>query len=95
MPSPTTVKPMTEPEAKATRRPRLRLFDAALAVRELAWVEIFIPIYPASMEKMPPERNANGVNLESIDPLVPKAMSKRMTKTIAKILATVAYCCFR
>ena len=29
MPSPTTVKPITEPEEKATRRPRLRLSEAA------------------------------------------------------------------
>ena len=32
IPSPTTVKPMTEPEEKAMRRPRFRLSEAAMAV---------------------------------------------------------------
>ena len=35
IPRPTTVKPMTEPEEKATRRPLFRLSEAAWAVR--AW----------------------------------------------------------
>ena len=47
------------------------------------------------MEKMPPVRNAKGVNLESMEPLVPKAMASSATKTIAKIFATVEYCAFR
>ena len=37
-PKPTTVKPMTEPAEKATRRPLFRLSWQALAVRELARV---------------------------------------------------------
>ena len=44
MPRPTTVKPMTEPEEKATRRPWFRLSIAAFAVRALALVEIFMPM---------------------------------------------------
>ena len=43
------------------------------------------------MEKMPPVRNAKGVNLESMFPPVPNAMASRITKTIAKIFATVVY----
>ena len=50
MPSPTTVKPMTEPEDMATRRPRLRLSFAALAVRALAVVAMRIPTKPAMQE---------------------------------------------
>ena len=65
-PRPTTVKPMTEPEEKATRRPRFRLSEAAWAVRALALVAIFMPTKPASMDQMPPVRKAKGVNLDSI-----------------------------
>ncbi len=95
MPRPTTVKPITEPEEKATRRPLFRLSEAACAVRALELVAIFMPMKPASMEKMPPVTKAKGVNLESILPPVAKAMTKRMTKTTMKTLNTVVYCCFR
>ncbi len=47
MPSPTTVKPITEPEEKATLRPWFRLSLAAWAVRALALVAIFMPTRPA------------------------------------------------
>ena len=50
MPSPTTVKPMTEPEEMATRSPRLRLSLAALAVRALALVAMRMPTKPAMQE---------------------------------------------
>ena len=50
MPRPTTVKPMTEPEEIATRRPRLRLSLAALAVRALEDVAILMPMKPARQE---------------------------------------------
>ena len=49
-PRPTTVKPMTAPEENATLRPRLRLSWAALAVRALALVAIFMPMKPARAE---------------------------------------------
>ena len=47
---PTTVKPMTAPEEKATFRPRFRLSWAALAVRALELVAIFMPMKPARAE---------------------------------------------
>ena len=50
MPSPTTVKPITEPEEMATRSPRLRLSLAALAVRALALVAMRMPTKPAMQE---------------------------------------------
>ena len=49
-PSPTTVKPITAPEEKATRSPRSRLSLAAWAVRALAAVAIFMPTKPARAE---------------------------------------------
>ena len=95
MPRPTTVKPMTEPEEKATRRPLLRLSEAACAVRALELVAIFMPMKPASMDQMPPVRKAKGVNLESICPPEAKAMINRITNTTTKTFATVVYWCFR
>ena len=86
MPRPTTVKPMTEPEEKATRRPRFRLSEAAWAVRALELVAIFMPMKPASMDQIPPVRNAKGVNLESISPPLAKAMISRTIKTTSKDL---------
>ena len=95
MPRPTTVKPMTEPEEKATRRPLFRLSDAACAVRALELVAIFMPMKPASMEKTPPVTKAKGVNLESIFPPEAKAMISSAMKTTTNTLKTVVYCCFR
>ena len=95
MPRPTTVKPMTEPEENATRRPLFRLSLAACAVRALALVAIFMPMKPASMDQMPPVRKANGVNLESISPPVANAMTSRITNTTANTFATVVYWCLR
>ena len=86
---------MTEPEEKATRRPLFRLSEAAWAVRALELVAIFMPMKPASMEKMPPVTKAKGVNLESIFPPVAKAMIKRTMNTMTKTLNTVVYCCFK
>jgi len=58
---PTTVSPITEPDENASRRPSLRLRDAACAVRAFDLVAVDIPMYPASPEKNPPLRNAKGV----------------------------------
>ena len=91
MPRPTTVKPMTEPEEKATRRPLFRLSDAACAVRALE----LMPMKPASMEETPPVTKAKGVNLESIFPPEAKAMISSAMKTTTNTLKTVVYCCFR
>ena len=91
MPRPTTVKPMTEPEENATRRPLLRLSEAAWAVRALELVAIFMPMKPASMDQMPPVRKAKGVNLESICPPEAKAMISKITNTTTNTLATVVY----
>ena len=51
---------MTEPAEKATRRPLLSPSLAALAVRALAAVAIFMPIKPESPEKKPPVMKAKG-----------------------------------
>ncbi len=59
-PSPTTTSPMTAPLLKATVNPLLREREEAAAVRELAYVAIFIPIKPESPEKKPPVINAKG-----------------------------------
>ena len=91
IPRPTTVKPITEPEENATRRPLFRLSEAACAVRALELVAIFMPIRPASIDQMPPVMNANGVNLESILPPEAKAITSRTTNTMAKTLRTVVY----
>ena len=95
MPRPTTVKPMTEPEENATRRPLFRLSEAAWAVRALEFVAIFMPMKPASMDQMPPVRNAKGVNCESIFPPEPKAIISRRMNTTRNTLNTVVYWCFR
>ena len=95
MPRPTTVKPITEPEEKATRRPRLRLSEAAWAVRALDRVAIFMPTKPASMDQIPPVTKAKGVNLESMAPPEPKAMISSTMKTTTKTFATVEYWRFR
>ena len=88
-PRPTTVKPMTAPEEKATFRPRLRLSWAALAVRALAEVAIFMPTKPARPDQMPPVRKAKGINQLSSIPTLAKI--NKMTKTMIKIFATVVY----
>ena len=92
MPRATTVKPMTEPAEKATRNPRLRPSEAAWAVRELAWVAIFMPMNPARRDQTPPVRKAKGVNLESMSPPDAKAMTINITNTAAKTGRTVLYC---
>ena len=61
-PRPTTVRPMTAPERKATFKPLFRLWRAALAVRAEAYVAVFIPKNPAKPEKRPPVRKANGTH---------------------------------
>ena len=60
-PRPTTLMPITVPLEKAVRRPALRLLQQALTVRPLLEVAMRIPIKPASPEKSPPVRKANGV----------------------------------
>ena len=87
-PRPTTVKPMTVPASKAMRRPELRLRDAACAVRQFAMVAVRMPTKPASPEKKPPVRNANGVNQESMPA---KAMQTIAAKITAKKMSTPAY----
>ena len=89
------VEQVTAPEETATRSPLSRLAEAACAVRALELVAIFMPMKPASMEKMPPVTKAKGVNLESICPPVAKARPSRMTNTTTKTLNTVVYCCFK
>ena len=91
MPRPTTVKPMTEPDENATRRPLFRDSEAAYAVRAFEFVAIFMPIRPASIEKIPPVRNAKGVKRDSIWPRDAKAITIRMMNTTTKTFATVEY----
>ena len=88
-PRPTTVKPMTAPEEKATLRPRFRLSWAALAVRALAEVAIFMPTKPARPDQMPPVRKAKGIN--QLSSMSSHAKINKITKTIIKIFATVVY----
>ena len=88
-PRPTTVKPMTEPEENATRRPLFRLSEAACAVRALELVAIRMPMKPASIDQIPPVRKANGVYTDSMSSA--KAKISRMMKTTAKTFATVIY----
>jgi hypothetical protein len=61
MAKPFTIKPMTLPEAKDTRRALLRLSLAAWAVRELALVETFMPMKPHRAVRPPPVMKAKGV----------------------------------
>ena len=49
-PRPTTVKPMTAPEEKATFSPLFRLSEAACAVRALEEVAILMPTNPEMAE---------------------------------------------
>ena len=91
-PSPTTVRPITEPEEKAILRPLLSPSRAPFAVREFAYVAIFIPTNPESPEKNPPVKNANGTNGER------NPETDRITKTmniITKNTPTVLYCLLR
>ena len=92
-PRPTTVKPITLPAEKATRRPLLSPSVQAFAVRALDAVAIFIPIKPESPEYMPPVKNANGIygffrTLNSVN-------VSRMANTTRKKTVTTAYCRFR
>ena len=59
-PRPTTVRPITAPERKASFNPEFRLLVTALAVLAEAYVAVFMPTKPARPEKKPPVRNANG-----------------------------------
>ena len=61
-PRPTTTKPITAPERKATFRPLSSESRAALAVRAEANVAVFMPKNPARPEKKPPVRKANGTH---------------------------------
>ena len=51
---------MTAPERNASLSPLLREWLTALAVLAEANVAVLIPMYPASAEKKPPVRKANG-----------------------------------
>ena len=91
-PRPTTVKPITEPAEKATRRPRFRPSRQALAVRQLALVAIRIPTKPLRPEKKPPVRNAKGTNQVSN---FKAAIMHKTTIIQAKNTPTTVYCRFR
>ena len=92
-PRPTTVKPMTEPAEKATRRPRFRPSRQALAVRQLALVAMRIPTKPDRPEKKPPVRKAIGTH--SFCTPNPYAMMENKTTRARNTEATTLYCCFR
>ena len=91
-PRPTTVKPMTLPAEKATRRPLFRPSRQALAVRQLALVAIRIPTKPLRPEKKPPVRNANGTNQVSN---LQAAIMHKTTIIQAKNTPTTVYCRLR
>ena len=88
-PRPTTVKPMTLPAEKATRRPRFRPSRQALAVRQLALVAMRMPTKPDRPEKKPPVRNAKGTNHVSRPQA---AMTHSTTIMQAKKMPTTVYC---
>ena len=91
-PRPTTVKPMTEPAEKATRRPLFSPSRQALAVRQLALVAMRIPTKPLRPEKKPPVRNAKGTNQVSR----PQAAIMHSTTIMQpKNTPTTVYCRFR
>ncbi len=52
-------QPMTAPERKATCKPRLRPSWAPCAVREDAWVAVFIPEEPAQAGEKPARQKGN------------------------------------
>ena len=53
--------PITVPLEKAVRKPGLSPFLQAITVLPFEAVAIFMPIYPARPEKIPPVRKAKGV----------------------------------
>ena len=79
---------------KATRRPLFRAFEAACAVRALELVAIFMPISGGQHGPDTTGQEREGVNLDSISPLVANAIMRR-TRNHQKTLATVVYRCFR
>ena len=91
-PRPTTVKPMTLPAENATRRPLFRLFWAALAVRQLAIVAVFMPMKPDRPLKKPPVIKANGVK-KLKKPAA--AMASSTQNTTAKKMPTPLYWRFK
>ena len=91
-PKPTTVSPITEPDANAIFKPLLSPSRTPFAVRVLAYVAIFIPTYPDNPEKNPPVKNANGTNgLKNLF----AASTVKMKNIIAKNMPTVLYCRLR
>ena len=88
-PKPTTVKPMTEPAEKATRRPLFSPSRQALAVRQLDLVAMRMPTKPLRPEKKPPVRNAKGTNQVS---RWQAAMMHSTTIMQAKKIPTTVYC---
>ncbi len=61
-PNPTTLIPITLPPLKATSNAlTIPLSCAAVAVLELAFVALFIPIYPAAKLNSDPSKNAKAV----------------------------------
>src|SRR5690606_10229147 len=76
-PRPTTIRPITAPLWKATRRPSSRLFWAALAVLLLAMVAVVIPINPAKPEQKPPVKKARGTMKDPRDPPPAKPRARR------------------
>ena len=86
-PSPTTLKPITDPPLNATFRAVVRLVRAALVVRVLALVATFIPRKPASPDVTAPTMNEREINtLESALPLL--ANPRRIATTATKIAST-------
>ena len=87
-PSPTTVKPITEPAENATFRPLFRLFWHAAAVLAFALVAICIPTNPDRPEKKPPVTKAKGTNHVSR----PRAaITNRITNITAKNPIRILY----
>ena len=87
------MSPITAPERKAICSPSLSDRSAPAAVRLLASVAVFMPNQPASPEKNPPERKANGTH--RLCTPRPSAIQSSRMQIARKAQPTTLYCCLR
>ena len=80
---------MTAPLRNAMTSPRFKLLMAPNAVRELAYVAVFMPRNPHSPLNRPPVKKATGTN--GFCTFI-KARTTNITKRTAKTIETVRYC---
>ena len=80
-PKPTTPSPITDPPENAISNAFPRLSLAALVVRTFALVATFIPIKPASPEKIAPNINEKATRYEDVSLLAVNANNRATTIT--------------